>query len=110
MNLGILLGYRLARGWRGDLNLICVAGAEDEVDNAARYVEELRDLARIPEGARSHVLVGDLESAVGRAPQSDIDILGMPKDNNLAFVRHMVEATRSSCMFTIDSGNENALA
>ncbi len=110
MNLGILLGYRLARGWRGDLNLICVAAAEDELDNAARYVEELRDLARIPEGARSHVMVGDLESAVRRAPQSDIDIMGMPKDNDLAFVRHMVEVTRSSCMFTIDSGNENALA
>jgi solute carrier family 12 sodium/potassium/chloride transporter 2 len=28
MNLGILLGYRLARGWRGELNLICVAGVE----------------------------------------------------------------------------------
>lgn len=110
MNLGILLGYRLARGWQAHLNLICVVAAEDEVDGAARYVEELRDLARIPDQARSHVMVGDLESAAQRAPQSDMDILGMPKDNDLAFVGHMLEITRSSCMFTVDSGNENALA
>jgi hypothetical protein len=55
-------------------------------------------------------VVGDLESAVKQAPQSDIDILGMPQDNDLEFVSRMVELTQSSCMFTIDSGQENALA
>ncbi len=110
MNLGILLGYRLARGWKADLNLICVASSEEQVADATRYVEELRDLARIPDQAHSHVMVGTLESAVKQAPQSDMDILGMPKSDDLAFVSRMVELTRSSCMFTIDSGHENALA
>jgi len=33
--------------------------------------------------------------------------MGMPKDNDLAFVRHMVAATRSSWMFTIDPSDSS---
>ncbi len=110
MNLAVLLAYRLARGWKADLNLICAVASETQAEDARRYVEELRDLARVPEGAKTHVVVSELEAAVRSVPQSDIDILGMPRNEDLAFVRRMVEATRSSCMFTIDSGSENALA
>ena len=39
-----------------------------------------------------------------------MDIMGMPKDYDMEFVKRMVEETRSSCMFTVDSGRESVLA
>ena len=36
--------------------------------------------------------------------------MGMPKDLDLELVARMVRLTRSSCMFTMDSGAESALA
>ncbi len=110
MNLGMLLGYRLARGWEAELNLICVVETEEEHAAADLYLEELRDLARIPGRAKSLVFVGRFEECLALAPQSDMDIMGMPKDYDMEFVKRMVEETRSSCMFTVDSGRESVLA
>lgn len=110
MNLGMLLGYRLGRGWNAEVNLICIASEEGQRALAEQYLEELRDLARIPGHAHSLVFVGDFDSSLAQVPQSDMDIMGMPKDFNMDFVRRMVETTRSSCMFTVDSGQESVLA
>jgi hypothetical protein len=110
MNLGMLLGYRLGRGWNAEVNLICIATEEGQKPMAEQYLEELRDLARIPGHAQSLVFVGDFESSLAQVPQSDMDIMGMPKNFDMEFVKRMVETTRSSCMFTVDSGQENVLA
>ena len=110
MHLGILLAYRLARAWDAELNLLSVAPQESDRDRVHAYIEEMRDLCRIPAGARTLVLVGEFEERLVDAPQSDIDFFGMPKDLQLAFAVRMVAATRSSCIFTVDSGHENALA
>ncbi|MBK8481787.1 MAG: sodium transporter [Proteobacteria bacterium] len=110
MHLGILLAYRLARAWRAELNLISVVAAEGDRVRVEAYVEELRDVCRIPAAARTLVFLGTLEEGLARAPQSDMDVFGMPHDLDLAFAARMVAATRSSCLFTIDSGRESALA
>ena len=109
-NLAILFAYRLSRAWKAELNLISVVEEEERVEGATQYLTELRELCRIPSSANSVVHVGALEDVVPRAPQSDMDILGMPKDLDLDFVGRMVALTRSSCMFTLDSGRESALA
>ena len=110
MNLGILLAYRLARAWRARLNLICVVGSENCVEATRAYVGELRDLCRIPLSAKTLVLVGDLFDVMAEAPQSDMDVLGLPRgDTDIDFMRRAVDASRSSCIFTQDSGNESAL-
>lgn len=54
--------------------------------------------------------VGGLETAMGQAPRSDLDILGARREIDLDFVRRMVRASRSACLFTSDSGQESALA
>ena len=109
-NLAILCAYRLTRAWDAELNLISVVPRPEQVDAMRAYVDELRDLCRIPSRARTIVEVGTLEQAVLAVPQSDMDILGMPMDLNLEFVDKMIKLTRSSCMFTMDSGRESALA
>ncbi len=113
LNLGILIALRLAKAWEANLNLITVIPDEDEAQAAWEHLNELRDLARIPESARSEVMVGAFEACVAEAPQSDIDVMGLRREGggpDLAFVAEMVRATRSACLFCGSSGHENALA
>jgi hypothetical protein len=109
-NLAIICAYRLARAWDCELNLISVVDSEDQVARAAAYIDEFRDLCRIPSSANTVVKVGTLAEAVAQVPQSDMDILGMRRDLDLDVAAKMVQLTRSSCMLTMDSGRESALA
>ena len=115
LDLGMLTALRLAAAWGAELNLLCVVSSEAERDAARAHLAELRDLARIPDSARSDVLVGPFEACVAQAPQSDVDVMGLRRDGpdgapDLAFVGEMVRATRSACLFCGSSGQENALA
>ncbi|MGK7897122.1 MAG: sodium transporter [Xenococcus sp. (in: cyanobacteria)] len=110
LNLTMLMALRLYRSWQGSLNLITVVSRTEEVKIAQQYVEELRDLCRIPDQAKTFVLVGEFEQCIAQAPQSDIDLLGLPKEPNFDFIGQMIELTGSSCLFFRDSGNESAIA
>ena len=110
LNLTMLMALRLHRVWQGSLNLITVVSNTEEVKPAQQYIEELRDLCRIPNQAKTYVLVGTLDSCIIQAPQSDIDLIGLPKEPNFDFICRMIEITGSSCLFFRDSGNESAIA
>ena len=113
LHLALLTSLRLAKAWDADLNLLTVVPTERDEEAAWAHLAELRDLARIPQAARSEVMVGPFEACVARAPQSDVDVLGLRREGaapDLAFVADMVRATRSACLFCGASGQENALA
>ncbi len=115
LNLGILTALRLAHAWDAELNLLTSVPTAGDEAAAWAYLAELRDLARIPQAARSQVMVGPFEACVTRAPQSDIDVMGLRRgadgrSPDLAFMAEMVRATRSACLFCGASGRENALA
>ncbi|MCA9666306.1 MAG: hypothetical protein KC503_11985 [Myxococcales bacterium] len=109
-NLAILCAYRLARAWQCELNLICAVSSEADSARARAYLDELRDLCRIPRGANTVTLVGSLAAAMRSAPQSDIDILGMSPRFDVAHAEDLVGLSGSTCLFAMDSGLENALA
>ena len=110
LNLAMLMALRLYRSWRGSLHLITVVSSTEEVKIAQQYLEELRDLCRVPNQAKSFVLVGDFASCIAQAPQSDMDFIGLPQEPNFDFVCRMIDLTGSSCLFFRDSGNESAIA
>ncbi len=110
LNLAILTALRLSAAWRADLNLITVVERDDAVYGARATLDELRDLCRISDDAASLVMVGAFDECVRKAPQSDMDVMGLRPGPDLEFVAAMVEATRSSCIFAGDSGDESALA
>lgn len=83
---------------------------DDAVYGARANLDELRDLCRISDDAESLVMVGAFDECVRKAPQSDMDVMGLRPGPDLDFVAAMVEATRSSCIFAGDSGDESALA
>ena len=110
LNLTMLMALRLHRSWQGSLHLITVVANTEAVKQAQQYIEELRDLCRIPNHAKTFVLVGEFEDCIAQAPQSDMDFIGLPQKPDFDFIRRMVELTGSSCLFFRDSGNESAIA
>ena len=113
LHLGVLTALRLARAWGAELNLITVVPDERDAALAHAHLAQLRDLARIPDHARSEVMVGTFNACVARAPQSDVDVMGLRREGSgpdLAFVAEMVQVSRSACLFCGASGHENALA
>ncbi len=112
MNLGVLLAFRLARAWKAQLNLISMVEDAGQIPAAEDYLRRVRELCRLPQRSEILVMEGELfEAMAERAPQSDMDVLGLPVDGDVvAFVREAVAASRSSCIFTQDSGGESALA
>ncbi len=109
-NLAILSALRIARAWDGDFNLLTVVGDPASAAAAHDGLEELRDLCRIPDRARVHVLVGTFESVVSQADQADLEVFGLSHNQPLTFMASLVEKTRASCLFHGDSGEEDALA
>ncbi len=110
LNLTMLMALRLHRSWQGSLNLITVVSNKEEVKMAQQYIEELRDLCRVPNRAKTFVLLGDFASCIPQAPQSDMNFIGLPREPSFDFICRMVELTGSSCLFFRDSGNESAIA
>ncbi len=110
MHLGILLAYRLARGWKAQLNIIAVVDTPELTATAERYIDELRDLTRMPASAQTMIMSGSFLDCLRDAPQSDMDVLGVPRrPEGVQFMRQCIEVSRSSCLFTQDSGTESAL-
>lgn len=109
-HLGLLLAYRLASAWQAELNIVAVAREAAERDAVEAYVAQVRDLARIPLHAKTITLVGDFEVVMHEAPQSDLDIMSVSPSFDVSGMRKMVQETRSACLFTLDSGDENVLA
>jgi len=109
LNLAILMGLRLAGAWRAELNLITVVATEAEMAGANAHMTELEDLCRMDRRAKHRVVVGDFKQALRDAPLADMDILGLRREPDLAFVAEAVRATRSSCLFAADSGWESAI-
>lgn len=110
LNLMLLMAIRLGKSWNAGLNFISVVAQESGVVRARDDINELRDVCRIGSGATTRVMVGDFDACVRQAPQSDMDVMGLKSGPDFQFVEAMVQATRSSCMFAVDSGLESALA
>ncbi|MGB5637024.1 MAG: amino acid permease [Waterburya sp.] len=110
LNLTLLMALRLHRSWQGCLHLITAVSRKEEVKEAQRYIEELRDLCRVPNHAKTFVLVGAFEDCIAQAPQSDMNFIGLPQKPDFDFICRMIDLTGSSCLFFRDSGNESAIA
>ncbi len=108
MDLALLTAYKLKVNWDAQMRVITVV-EESQVEEAYRYLENLLDLARLPD-AIAHVEIGTFREAMENAPQADLDLLGLPEDPDLDELRTFVDRTQSACVFVADSGKENILA
>jgi amino acid transporter len=109
LDLSLLLAYQLARNWQGSINLLTVVSEAEERENAERYLQQLMDLGRMPRGTRPIVAVSTLDDFVTQAPVADLNIFGLQRSVNLAFIRRLMAQIDASCIFVRDSGRESAL-
>lgn len=113
LDLSLLLAYKLARNWQGHINLITVIKEEADQADAQRFLDQLIDLGRMPKGSGAIVATGAMHDFISRAPQGDLNIFGifgLQPEINVAQMMQLTQATRSTCIFVHDSGNESALA
>ncbi|SMO77071.1 amino acid permease [Fodinibius sediminis] len=108
VDLAMLTAYKLKVNWNARMRIITVV-EEPEVEKAYQYLNNLLDVARLPD-VIPHVEIGNFETVMRNAPQADVDLLGLPEEPDLDKLRSYVEETQSACVFVADSGNENILA
>jgi solute carrier family 12 (sodium/potassium/chloride transporter), member 2 len=108
-DLAILTAYKLRRNWDGNIRLLTAIPSMEDKQRVRADLERLMDDARLPE-ADVYPLVGEFEEVLGKAPPADIDVLGLPTEVDLAWVREVLLRPRSSCLLVRGSGEESALA
>ena len=104
------MSLRLAKAWKGELNIISVIDKEEDRQETENYINSLKDLCRIPRTAKSLIIVGKFPDCIKQTPQGDIDFIGLQSIPDFQFVHQMIDMTGSSCLFMSDSGSESALA
>ncbi len=110
LDLSLLLAYQVCRNWDGQINLITVINDPAEEENGRRFLSNLIDWGRMPRNTRGIVAVSKFNDYLPTAPRADLNMFGLQEQVDLAFIRRMVDSTRSTCIFVRDSGNESALA
>ncbi|MGI8631978.1 MAG: amino acid permease [Solirubrobacterales bacterium] len=109
-DLAVLVGFKLVRNWDADLTLLSVVADSEQAEAARDYLERVVGLARLPAQSRVVVAEGTLAQAASRFPTADLNVLALDRDPDLELAREIVRLSGASCLFALDSGNENALA
>lgn len=110
LDLAVLLAYRLMDSWEAALTVIATMEDAGDTEQARRFLNRLVDLARLPARTAAHVADGDFGRYASSAPQADLNIFPLPAELDAEFLWTLRDATGSSCLFTVDSGDESALA
>lgn len=115
INLGLLTAYLLKINWHAKMNIIILINTtenqEEEEKAAQKYMERLITLSRMPSDAINLYYEGDIQAVVDDVPYADLNILTLESDKiDIELIRQQGEGLETSCLYTIDSGSENALA
>ena len=109
LDLAVLTAYKIQQNWGATLRLITVVQDEAEQAQAAEFLEQLRDAARIPT-AKTLAVSGSFAQYLPRAPQADLNLFGLLSEPDFDFMNRMVDETGSTCLFVRESGRESAIA
>jgi len=117
VNLAILCSYIFQRNWKAKWNIITVlnpaegVSLKEERKKAGEYMDKLQILARIPEDCAFSYTTGEHFTALDKkVPQADLNIFSLRGEEvDISRIRDRVESIETSCLFLLDSGQENAL-
>ena len=109
-DLAVLISLIIRKNWDGTLNIIRVIDKGERSDVAMKQVEYIMELARIPKNTSVQV-IRKSEKMWEEADRADLNIMGMDEaDIDINTLRELPDLLNSSCLFTLDSGEEGALA
>lgn len=110
-DLSLLTSLIVLKNWNGKLNIIKIRNDESHSEEFLKEeLKRITTIARIPSNT-SVFVVNKSSDMWTQVPQADLNILELPnlKDFSFKMLKEIPEKLRASCMFTVDSGDENAL-
>lgn len=108
LDLALLTAYKLKSNWKASLSFTALVSSPVQAQAAENFLHSLSELARIP-NVEVHVLHENLENSP-QIPLVSLNIFSLDPEPDLDIARSLMEKTGSSCLFSLDSGEENALA
>ena len=108
-NLGLLTAFKLQKNWNANIRFITITENESENNKAKSFLKDMVDLARLPI-KETIVSTGNFSEIFKDAPLADINIFGMSPRNDLEKYRETASRINTTCLFVLDSGNENIYA
>lgn len=110
LDLSMLTAYKMMQNWNtSTIQLVTVVEREEERAAAELFLKQLVELARLPM-YKTMVKCGAFIEVINNAPHADLHIFGISDEFTLEGCTELMERTNTSCLFALDSGNENVLA
>lgn len=110
INLSILTAYLLKRNWKGKLNIHVCLQDQAQLGQVQFFMTNLIANARL-RAAENIYHFQTLKRSVLDASHADLNIIPLRSEAiDMKSIRQMVEDLGTSSLFTLDGGNENALA
>ena len=110
LDLALLLALQVCQNWKGNLRLCTAVHDPREEAGAEAYLKRLARDARLGTQTEVWTTEGRFMQHLTEAPRADLQVVGLPDDADLSFLRTIVRLTRSSCLFVRSSGRERILA
>lgn len=107
-DLAMLIAYQLYRNWSGKINFWMCTTKENS-EKARYYMQKLIYEARFPSSTEVKISTNSLEETVNKAPQGDIHIVSMTKDD-IKKIHNLPKDKDKSFLFVADSTSEDVLA
>jgi solute carrier family 12 (sodium/potassium/chloride transporter), member 2 len=110
-DLTILTALQLERNWGSSIRLLTIVERQEDQNKTQLKFRKIAELTRMPKETEISVLVGNFKEALAKAPPSDLNIFGFPKEIGWdTMVGEIADFTNTSCLFVKDSGEESAFA
>jgi len=110
-DLAIITALQLERNWGSTIRLLTIVESQDGQYKTQLKFRKIAELTRMPKETEISVLVGTFKEALSKAPPSDLNIFGFPKEIGWdTMVGELADLTNTSCLFVKDSGEESAFA
>ena len=110
-DLAIITALQLERNWGSTIRLLTIVESQDGQYKTQLKFRKIAELTRMPKETEISVLVGTFKEALSKAPPSDLNIFGFPKEIGWdTMVEEIADLTSTSCLFIKDSGEESAFA
>ncbi|MGB5462333.1 MAG: amino acid permease [Aureibaculum sp.] len=106
-DLSILTALLLQKNWKGNLK---VNVAQDNIGiKSDKDITLLNDLVRFPVGSTIKSYLPENELVLLKANSTDLNITALAQEKSIKDLIEIVNYTRTSALFCLDSLNENAL-
>ncbi len=108
-DLAILLALQLRRNWNdARLNLVSLAGDDNDRVTQREFFGNLKEEARLPSGTSINIIQGKFPEDLAKMPECDIAIFGTGMQISTDQIRTIFTHSKVSCLFIRDSGFESA--